>query len=522
MKKRIFDEKNIAYVIIINSVIIILATMGFISYYFVSKEFKDFEIDEKTYRTEYYEQQKSIIKREVDSVIDLIDFKLLHQKNEDVSVIQKEISEWIEHIRFGEENNYYVFVYDVLDLNGGDKFAKMLINPNRDDLKGKYLSSNFRDLNGKKFREEFLLNIRKSGESYTTYTYKKPNSNDKMRLKLSYFKYYPEWNWIVAAGVYLDDVDETINNRRAVLEIRAKKELSTTFAIVFIIFIVALFFSFLLSEQIKAYFEDYKMRLKKKTEAIEEFNKTLEQRVKDEIEKNREKEQLLIHKARLISLGEMISNIAHQWRQPLSQMSSILMTLKMKQKLKKLDDDYFDLKAKEAENLMEYMSSTIDVFRNFFSPNKDQKIFTIEESINNAYSIVRSALSNNDIAVKISIEPDLKVNGVESELDQVFLNLLSNAKDSLVENSVKNPTIDIYGTRIDENVLVEILDNGGGISKSILHKIFDPFFSTKGESQSSGIGLYMSKLIIEKNLGGELRVENREKGACFIIKLPLV
>ncbi len=494
--------------------------MGFISYYFISKEFKDFEIDEKKYRLEFYEHQKNIIHREVDSVIDLIDFKILNRKNQSIEQMQQEISQWINFIRFGEQENYYVFVYDNVNLQGKEDFARMRINPNREDLVGKYISSEYEDPTGKRFREEFLEDIRERGESYTTYVYKKPGDEGDMRLKLSYFRYYPEWNWIVAAGVYLDDIDKTIEHRRELLDKRAKKELSTSLAIVFIIFTFAIVFSYFLSEKIKSYFEAYKKRIRQKTEAIEEFNKNLEQRVQEEIEKNREKEEMLIHKARLISLGEMISNIAHQWRQPLSQMSSILMTLKMKHKLKKLDDAYIEKKVKEADALMEYMSSTIDVFRNFFSPNKQRTLFQVDESVENALSIVRSSLAHNSIELTVDIAQNLCVEGVEGEFEQVVLNLLSNAKDSLVANHTHNPKIGIYAQEIEGFAHIEISDNGSGIDATIKDKIFDPFFSTKEESQSSGIGLYMSKLIVEKNLNGKLRVKNQQ-GAVFMITIPL-
>jgi signal transduction histidine kinase len=229
-------------------------------------------------------------------------------------------------------------------------------------------------------------------------------------------------------------------------------------------------------------------------------------------EKEQQKE-LLIHQSKLASMGEMIGNIAHQWRQPLTYLSYSFMNLKDAQKHGELDEKYLHKKVDEATIQLEFMSQTIDDFKNFYAPNREKELFSLAKAMNETLEIMKNTLESNKIDIELKIQEDLVIENYKNEYKQVVLNLLSNAKDALVQRAVKHPKITI---NIDKNRLT-ISDNAGGIEAKILPHIFEPYFSTK--DGNSGIGLYMSKMIVERSMGGELRVSNGVDGAIFDVKI---
>ncbi len=249
---------------------------------------------------------------------------------------------------------------------------------------------------------------------------------------------------------------------------------------------------------------------------IKELNETLEERVKEEVEKNKKHQLMLIQQNRLAQLGEMISMIAHQWRQPLNYISLLGQTIVFKYKMNVLTKDdilEFDKKLKAQVN---YMSETIDNFRNFFKPNKEKEEFSINERIKYALSLLEAVFKRYEIEVEFNEDGEYKIVGYPNEFGQAIINILSNAKDVLIDKDERKIIINL--TSNDNEIILSIEDTGGGIDESIIDKIFDPYFSTKDEKNGTGIGLYMAKIIIEKNMKGTLLAENGEKGARFIIK----
>ena len=300
----------------------------FISYFYVKNTHKDFDIELSKFVQEYYANQKSLLKKEVDVIIDVIKYNAT-KSDIDEEKLKKEIMAMLNNITFQQKRSNYVFVYDILNMEGGDDFARLLVNPNRPDIVGTLISTNFKDADGKKFREDFLKDIKERGESYTQYAYKKVTGYSTHQ-KLSYFKYYPTWNWVIAVGVYIDDIENDIAQKKQDLRNRVKYQIYQT-VFLFVLFLsIGIVITILVSERIDEFFKEYQHSVKSKSAALQELNNNLEQKVLEEVEKNREKEQLLVQKSRLIALGEMISNISHQWRQPLSELSSILMNIKFK------------------------------------------------------------------------------------------------------------------------------------------------------------------------------------------------
>ena len=245
----------------------------------------------------------------------------------------------------------------------------------------------------------------------------------------------------------------------------------------------------------------------------------LEFRIQEEINKRLEQEQILIQQSKLASMGEMIGNIAHQWRQPLAQISAIHMNMKVTYDFDKFTKEYMENKIKEANKLTSYMSQTISDFQNFFKPQGEKEIFSIEKACKDAYFILESSLKAYGIEVIFHITQDVEINGYKNEYSQVILNLLSNAKDILIERQIKNPKIEIEIKDGNHYALVKIKDNAGGVDTSIIDKIFEPYFTTRHQTQGTGIGLYMSKNIIERNMHGYINVTNVDDGALFTVKV---
>ena len=495
--------------------------MLFNGYFFITKQYEILDAQLEDSRKTFFENKRNVLKREVDAIIEFIEFKksrmqLTNQPAEDA--LKQEVYEWIRHIRYGGEEHNYIFVYHVEDISGGTHFAKMLINPNRPDLEGGYISDTYTDENGKAFRKIFLQDIHEKGFSFVEYAYKKPDTNIT-RPKISYFKLYKEWNLIIAAGAYTDDIDKEIGIAKADFKKKMKLEITSAMIIFLLFAFIANSFAVMLGKRIERFLHNYHRQLQQKTLELETLNRTLESRVIEEIKKSREQEQLLIQKSKFIALGEMISNIAHQWRQPLSQLSALLMTLKLKYNMDKLDKTAMEIKCVEAENIVEYMSHTIDDFRNFFMPNKDKKAFSIQNSIDDVMRIIGMSIANQDISIEIDIPHDETIIGYKNEYEQVILNLLSNAKDAIVLSRINGGKIRIALERDGNIVRLIIQDNGGGIKIEPIERIFEPYVSSKEQNEGTGIGLYMAKLIIEKSMKGKLDVRNENGGAIFTIEV---
>lgn len=253
---------------------------------------------------------------------------------------------------------------------------------------------------------------------------------------------------------------------------------------------------------------------------LRDFNEKLQVKIAAKIDEIRRKDELMIQQSRMAAMGEMIENIAHQWRQPLNQLSLIQSNLFFEYQLGTLDQKQIYAQQEQAEALMEYMTHTIDDFRNFFLPDREKTHFSICSSIQKSLDLLKSTLERYRIAVQFECTEHPVVYGHENEFSQVMINIINNAKDAMVERATASPVIVIEVEHSSEHTRVLIGDNGGGIAPAIQSKIFDPYFTTKFQSQGTGIGLYMVKTIMNKSMNGSIDVTNRDKGACFILTLP--
>ncbi|WP_347814952.1 HAMP domain-containing sensor histidine kinase [Aliarcobacter butzleri] len=230
---------------------------------------------------------------------------------------------------------------------------------------------------------------------------------------------------------------------------------------------------------------------------------------------NKEFEKMILQQSKFVKSGEMIANITHQFRQPLNNISYILINLKKRFESEKLDKIFFDKKVNQANEQVTFLSKTIDDFKEFYLQEKEKDDFLVKDSIQNALTILNPDLQKDNINLNLKFETfeDIKIFGVKNELSQVVLSLVSNSIDALKNRH--NPKISINVVSSSAEVIIEILDNAGGIKVKNLKKIFEPYFSTKEEG--TGIGLYLSKIIIEESFGGKLQVQNIKDGAKFSI-----
>ena len=244
----------------------------------------------------------------------------------------------------------------------------------------------------------------------------------------------------------------------------------------------------------------------------------LQQEIDKQIAKRLENEYMLMQHSKLATMGEMIGHIAHQWRQPLAELAGVFMNMDSAYEFDKLDKTYFKEKIKNGNELVKYMSHTIEDFRSFFVPNHEKENFELSSYIQSAINIIDATLTYHHIKLNIiSPKEPVFVTGYPSEFSQVILNLLDNAKDILIEREIKNPHITIE-TKVENNIVqVSVEENAGGIDEEIIEKIFDIYFSTKVKKGGSGLGLYMSKLIMESKDMGKIGVDNSSNGARFTV-----
>ncbi len=253
---------------------------------------------------------------------------------------------------------------------------------------------------------------------------------------------------------------------------------------------------------------------------LELLNKKLQFKIEERLREIRKKESILIHHNRLAQLGEMLALIAHQWRQPLSAISATATGMQVKIELGEWDESYILESLGNIEKYVLHLSRTIDDFTDFFKPSKRAEQTTIRALIDRALFISGALLNKEGIEVIVKVEDDIPFRTYSNEIVQVLMNFIKNSTNILKKRHISDPQIFIKGYRKEGNVIIEFSDNGGGIEESIVDKIFDPYFSTKADSKSMGLGLYMSKFIVEESCGGELSVENGLRGATFKIVLP--
>ncbi|PHO11858.1 histidine kinase [Malaciobacter marinus] len=352
-----------------------------------------------------------------------------------------------------------------------------------------------------------LLNIAKSKNHQGFFSY--VNNKDEYEEKITFVKGFDHWKWAIYASFHKDSLKKELDLRLETLEKEDKETIKSFLFLCAVLTIIMLAISFYVIKLLEKSFYEYR------------------EKILEEAQKNRQKDTILAQQSKMAAMGEMIANITHQWRQPLSVISTAVTGLKFEKEMDILKDENFYRGMDSIHNSVIHLSKTIDDFRNFFKPNKDKINFNLKDVVEKTLKLLSSQFDINNIYFIKNCE-NIKIHGAENELVQVLINIINNSKDALKNTDNKRLIfIDIF--KQDNKVILLIKDTAGGINKSIINKVFEPYFTTK-KDKGTGIGLYMSKQIIADSLNGEIAVSNETfvheniqyKGACFKLTFDLV
>ena len=273
-------------------------------------------------------------------------------------------------------------------------------------------------------------------------------------------------------------------------------------------------------DMLKNFNYELEKQVNDKTVELIELNESLEEKVQDKIEELIQKDKLLTVQSKQAVMGEMISMIAHQWRQPLSTITLQIADLQFKHMLgKDIHEEEIDTALNDISDTIIYLSETIDDFKTYFHPDKEILEIEIGELLQKAVNFTLPRVKDRDVKITITKTGDINIKTYVNELIQVVLNILNNAIDAHNDTKLKDPTISLSVKDIGSDILIYIVDNAGGIQEENLPKLFEPYFSTKGKN-GTGLGLYMSQMIIQKQFNGEIDVKTAENFSTFIINIP--
>ena len=359
------------------------------------------------------------------------------------------------------------------------------------DYEGNVLTSNLKSketLKINNLNKKELITIAKLGSGYLSYN-NSENSTTKNSIKTSYTKGLNDWKWVISKSFKEDEIDQLFKEKENKLNEKFNKKVIFIFSITFILTFVLLAISIYISTILKAKFKKYK------------------ENIEEKIKENTKQHHMLSQQAKMAAMGEMIGNIAHQWRQPLSLITTSASGMKMQKEFDSLDDETFERSIYNITNSAQYLSKTIDDFRNFFKTDKVSSNIKIQDILEKTLKLTKEQLKSNDIKIVKNIE-NYEIYGVENELIQALINIINNSKDALITKDYERQiNIDTYSNK--NKGILKITDNGGGIDLDIIDKVFEPYFTTKHKAQGTGIGLYMTEEIIKKHLEASIRIKNK-------------
>ena len=446
---------------------------------------------------------------------DLYLFKYL--KNKDIIIILKKdifynmddlkysIARWVEFIRFGRNNYFWIH----------SNTNKLIAHPYRQEDINKD-DTHLKDGKGTFYiQQNIKLAMKNHQGNFSEYYWNKPKEKEKIK-KLSFVKLYKEWNWVIGTGIYMDEIQKVIITKKKRLEEKIDKYIEVTIGITILLLLFMSFLSVMVSQKINKTFKGYQDKVHKKELKLKDLNQNLHSKIALALKEAQEKARAMLHQSRLARMGKMLNMISHQWRQPLSQLAGIMMELETTVAFKKANNQFVLTCASDATKIIQFMSLTIDDFKNFFKPEKNKEYFYVSSACNEAISLIKDSLINENIRLHLDIKNDKKIKGYKREYAQVILNFLVNAKDALLSKKIKDAHITLSIDTKDNRSIVSVKDNAQGIIEENMDLIFEPYFSTK-KAQGTGLGLYMAKMIIETNMQGKLSVHNDENGAVFKI-----
>ena len=410
--------------------------------------------------------------------------------------VKKEVLEYISRISQNEKDYFFILNYDKKTFY---HVIKELIG---------LPAQNVTNVETKKAFDD-MVSIAKSGEGFLTYNHKYGNNNE-FSTKTSYIKGLDNWQWVIGKGFYQDDIQQLLIEKEKQLDKDYQRKIFNIFGIVFILTIVLLIVSMYISKILEKKFKKYKNE------------------IDTHIKENTKQHHILFQQSKMAAMGEMLGNIAHQWRQPLSVITTAATGMKVQKEFGTLDDEAINRSVDTITDSALYLSKTIDDFRNFFKRDKTETNFSTNEVIGKVLKLTKSQFKIHEISIIKNIE-EFNLFGLENEFVQALINILNNAKDALIDKEAPK-LIFINVLKNDNKAIIKIADNGGGIDEKIIDKVCEPYFTTKHQSQGTGIGLYMTEEIIVKHMYGKFTISNIEtiyenvtyKGAQITIELDLM
>ena len=394
--------------------------------------------------------------------------------------LQDKILKEIQDMRYGGDNYFFILTYDGVALT----------HINKKDAGGV-------------FYIEKMIDLAKKGGGFVEYKAMKNPSTKKLTNKISYVASVDKWHWVIGSSEYLDDVQSAIYKEEKKLKTQMRDTL-IRLAIVFILIALLLgILLFFITQKSRDIFLKYK------------------QTILEETEKSKKQLILVENQNKLASMGEMLGNISHQWKQPLNTLGISISKMLLLEEDGLLTKEIMLKSFNRMEKNIIYLSKTIDVFRYFFKPSKNIENFNLKDEIENIVYIAQGSFEHSLIEISCVCEDDIFINGDKKKLEQVFLNILNNAKDAIISTNITKGRVELKAVKINNEAKITIQDNALGVPNEIKDKIFEPYFTTKAQSKGTGVGLYMSKFIIVNNFQGELNFENINGGAKFIITIPI-
>ena len=385
--------------------------------------------------------------------------------------MKKELLEYISNLKSSENNYFFILDYDKKTL-----FQKV------DNLVDNLVDKSFQEFNGKEENKLFddIVNLSKNGGGFITYDYKITDSEIPLS-KTSYTKGLFSWKWIIGKGFYDDYLNQIIEKKSIELNEEFNKKIKNILLLASALTLLLLFISIYISKLLEKKFQNYKLEINTQ-------------------------EHILSQQSKMAAMGEMLGNIAHQWRQPLSVITTVATGMKLQKEFNTLDDKTFEESIQNITNSALYLSETIDDFRNFFKTDKYKTTFNIKNTFEKLFKLTSAQFKNLEITFVNEIN-DYELYNYENELIQALINILNNAKDAL--ENINTPKVIFISTKKKEDkVIIKITDNAGGIDEKIIDKVCEPYFTTKHQAKGTGIGLFMTEEIIVKHLEGNFSIKN--------------
>lgn len=460
-------------------------------------------------------KKNAYLKIKKDNVVEI----LIKDISSDITVVKKEALHIFNSYEPAKET--YLFI---LEFFKNDPSQARVIHSLIKPLNGEVLKGNLVYPQKPDFKKQIFNLIKEKNEGFLEYWITVQTQTQGHRY--SYFYYYEPFNWVLGRSVSMYDMQQQINTLTNQLDTQMQTKQKKTVTIIVLTVLIALVLTFLIAREIAKKLNHYhtkldtlnnslEERVKLKTKELRELNQNLENEIQRQLDALRQKDVQLLQQSKLLSMKELMSNIAHQWRQPLNALSIEIQMLEDDYEDGLIDEKYVQEFTQKNYKKLQQLSVTIDNFKNFFKDSTQKEIFSVKEAVINALEILEGLVKELGITVELSSCDECEIEFYKSEFEQILLSVLTNSKDAFVKNEIQNPKISLYISCKDATT-IEIVDNAGGIDEKLIDKVFEPYTTTKFQAAGTGLGLYMAKSILT-NENADITCQNYKNGVKTVI-----